>query len=440
MNDDKAAITVEGVGKTYRIYDNPRARLKELLSPTKKKYHREFAALDGVSFEVKKGETVGVIGRNGSGKSTLLKIICGVLQPTTGKVVTRGRISALLELGVGFNAEFTGRENVYLNGALMGYSKEEMDDRFHAISEFADIGDFIDQPVQTYSSGMYVRLAFACAVNVDPEILVVDEALSVGDIFFQQKCYRKMAEFGERGKTMLLVSHNTETIVKNCQRALFLDNGVLAAAGESGNVVNKYYETLLLRDTSGSIGSDRSKGEKDPKARPISEDRCVLKPTYNNNEFRYGNYKAAIVDYSMFDKNGLETLSVFSGDPVRFVYEVAFDSPVGSPVYGMTIRTKDGAVVYSTNTSYQNIPVEARGSGDRVLVEFSQDMRLVAGDYFVSAGVAELKGGDVEPVDRRFDMVYLKVMAVDNSVGVANLFSRIEVKPGGSGRNEGGQM
>ncbi|MBI5189470.1 MAG: ABC transporter ATP-binding protein [Nitrospirae bacterium] len=427
------AISVRDVGKVYHVYDNPRDRLREVLSLTKKKYYREFHALGGVSLDVGRGETVGIIGRNGSGKSTLLKIICGILKPTAGSVETRGRISALLELGTGFNPEFTGRENVYLNGALMGLSKEEVDERYQDITDFADIGGFIDQPVKTYSSGMYVRLAFSCSVNVDPDILIVDEALSVGDVFFQQKCFRKMGEFKDKGKTMIIVSHGLDVVQKNCDRAVFLDKGRLACSGASRDVINRYLESVLLKgepsskDRPEAVDADGGEAARQRTGAARTGDRCASRTNYNKNEFRYGNMKAAIVDFATLDKDGREQNMVNSGEPLLFRFEVVFDAPVAFPIYGLTIKTKDGVTVYGTNTWHANVPVEPKGRGDVVVVEFMQAMNLVAGDYFISAGVSDLAGENAVPVDRRYDLAYLKVLSVDRSFGVANLFSRIQV-------------
>lgn len=428
------AITVGNVSKVYNVYDSPRDRLKELLSLSKKKYYREFHAVDDVTFEVGHGEMVGIIGRNGSGKSTLLQIICGILKPSSGTVHTVGRISALLELGTGFNPEFTGRENVYLSGALMGYTKEDIDARYQDILDFADIGDFLNQPVKTYSSGMYVRLAFACAVNVDPEILIVDEALSVGDVFFQQKCFRKMGEFKERGKTMLLVSHSLDVVQKNCDRAIFLEKGRLVRIGESRDVINHYLETVLLKGEPGRGGAEDkgpktvAHGNKNRVATKAQEDRCRNKRNYNKNEFRYGNFKASIVDFSLLDTEGREVAGVFSGGALRIRFEVAFDELVEFPIYGFIVKTKEGVTVYGNNSWFEGVTVEPKGSGDKVVVEFRQNMNLASGDYFISAGVAELTEKDIVPVDRRYDLAYVNVMPVDKSFGVVNLFSKVDVK------------
>jgi ABC-type polysaccharide/polyol phosphate transport system ATPase subunit len=234
------AISVKNLGKKYHLYDSPKHRLKEALHPFRKKYHREFWALRNVSFELRRGESIGIIGKNGSGKSTLLQMLCGILQPTEGDIVVNGRVSALLELGAGFNPEFTGRDNVYMNGAIRGFTREEMDDRFQAIADFADIDEFIEQPVKTYSSGMYVRLAFSTAVIFEPDILIVDEALAVGDLQFQKKCREKMNEFKRRGITVILVSHSMSDISTMCQIAIFLRNGEPVFIGNASDAINAY--------------------------------------------------------------------------------------------------------------------------------------------------------------------------------------------------------
>ena len=238
------AITVKDVTKIYKMYDKPIDRLKESLHPRHREYHRKFYALNSISFDVKKGETVGIIGTNGSGKSTILKIITGVLSPTSGTVEVEGNISALLELGAGFNSEYTGIENIYMNGTMMGFSRKEMEARLQDILDFADIGDFVYQPVKTYSSGMFVRLAFALAINVEPEILIVDEALSVGDVFFQSKCYRRMEEIRKKGTTILMVTHDMGSIIKYCDKVVLLNRGNFVAEGAPGHMVDLYKKIL----------------------------------------------------------------------------------------------------------------------------------------------------------------------------------------------------
>ena len=238
------AISVQDVTKVYRLYEKPIDRLKESMSISHKSYHRDFYALNGISFQVEKGQTVGIIGTNGSGKSTILKIITGVLTPTSGRVSVDGKISALLELGAGFNSDYTGIENIYMNGTMMGYSRKEMDEKLQDILDFAEIGDFVYQPVKTYSSGMFVRLAFALAINVEPEILIVDEALSVGDVFFQAKCYRRMEEIRKSGTTILMVTHDMGSIIKYCDKVVLLNKGEFIAEGTAGHMVDLYKKIL----------------------------------------------------------------------------------------------------------------------------------------------------------------------------------------------------
>ncbi len=242
--ETKYAIEVDKVTKIYKLYDKPIDRLKESLNLSHKEYHKDFYALNELSFQVEKGQTVGIIGTNGSGKSTILKIITGVLTPTTGQVRVNGKISALLELGAGFNMDYTGIENIYMNGTMMGYSKKEMDDKLQDILDFAEIGDFVYQPVKTYSSGMFVRLAFALAINVEPEILIVDEALSVGDVFFQSKCYRRMEEIRQSGTTILMVTHDMGSIIKYCDKVVLLNKGNFVAEGSAGHMVDLYKKIL----------------------------------------------------------------------------------------------------------------------------------------------------------------------------------------------------
>ncbi|NBL00561.1 MAG: ABC transporter ATP-binding protein, partial [Erysipelotrichia bacterium] len=271
------AIKVNHLTKVYKLYDNPIDRLKESLHPLKKQYHKEFYALNDISFEIKKGETVGIIGKNGAGKSTLLKIITGVLTPTSGSVHVNGRIASLLELGAGFNPEYTGVENIYFQGSLMGYTREEVAKKVDEIIAFADIGDFVYQPVKMYSSGMYARLAFAVAINVDPDILIVDEALSVGDAAFQNKCIRKMEEIGKKGITILFVSHDTQTINKFCNRAIWLNNGVIKEQGKPEIILENYMSFMSY-----GIETQRNISNKNEETINVSKSNFALKNSAQN--------------------------------------------------------------------------------------------------------------------------------------------------------------
>ncbi len=298
--DKNIAIRVDNVSKIYRLYNKPSDRLKEALGFTKEKRYREHRALDQVSFDVHRGETVGIIGTNGSGKSTILKIITGVLQPTTGNVEVNGRISALLELGAGFNMEYTGVENVYLNGTMLGFTEEEIEERLPEILRFADIGEFVNQPVKTYSSGMFVRLAFAVAINIDPEILIVDEALSVGDVFFQAKCYHKFEEFKKQGKTILFVSHDLSSISKYCDRVVLLNQGVKVDEGTPKAMVDLYKRFLVHQEGERkSISPERASGE--VRSRSI--------PTFWSME---KNWRRSLI-FAVADKNGKLTNTIEKG-------------------------------------------------------------------------------------------------------------------------------
>lgn len=299
------AIEVKNVKKVYKLYDKPSLRIKEAFSIKGKKYHKEFHALEDISINVKQGEMLGVIGKNGAGKSTLLKIITGVLTPTSGSVKIHGKISALLELGAGFNPEYTGVENIYLNGSMMGFSKEEIDQKLESIIEFADIGDFIYQPVKSYSSGMFARLAFAVSINVEPDILIVDEALSVGDVFFQAKCYKKLNDLKNSGKTILFVTHDMGSVLKYCNRAILINDGVIAEEGDPAEIIDIYKKVLV-----GQYDVEEERTEQEDNEVTIKEstnhneetirwkDYMLINPNYQV----YGDNRAEIVDLGFSDK------------------------------------------------------------------------------------------------------------------------------------------
>lgn len=293
------AIRVENISKVFRLYGNQMDRFKEAISPWSKKYHSDFFALKNIDFKVYKGETLGILGKNGSGKSTLLKIITGVLTPTEGQVAIDGKIAALLELGAGFNSEYTGIENIYLNGMLMGFSKERMDEKLESILSFADIGDFIYQPVKNYSSGMFARLAFAVAINVEPEILIIDEALSVGDIFFQQKCFEKIKSMKETGVTILFVSHDVTSVSTLCDRCVLLNKGQIFSYGEPRTIINDY---VRLYNTNSEAVQEVKEN--------VGENSVMIgkgtKGTKDDEEYRYGDETAVIELVECLDKMGKE--------------------------------------------------------------------------------------------------------------------------------------
>ncbi len=417
------AISVEHLDKMYKLYDKPMDRLKESLGLTKKKKYREHYALHDVSFEVRRGETVGIIGTNGSGKSTILKIITGVLTPTAGEVRVNGRISALLELGAGFNMEYSGLENVYLNGTMIGFSKEEIDAKLDDILSFADIGEFIHQPVKTYSSGMFVRLAFAVAINIEPEILIVDEALSVGDVFFQAKCYRKFEEFKKQGKTILFVSHDLSSISKYCDRVVLLNQGVKRAEGTAKEMVDLYKKLLVGLDGEEEIQAEEPAPETGKAVEQTWERPFVLNPQVLD----YGNRDGEIVDFTICDENGLPTNTIEKGTDFTIRMRIRFLRRVESPIFAYSIKDLKGTEITGTNTMYEDADVGPKEPGDVAEVSFRQKMTLQGGEYLLSLGCTGYKDGDFQVFHRLYDVCNITVLSTKNTVGFYDMFSKVEV-------------
>jgi len=429
------AIEVKDVTKIYRLYDKPIDRLKESLSMTHKSYHKDFYALNGLSFSVEKGQTVGIIGTNGSGKSTILKIITGVLTPTTGTVSVDGKISALLELGAGFNMDYTGIENIYMNGTMMGYTKKEMDAKLQEILEFADIGDFVYQPVKTYSSGMFVRLAFALAINVEPEILIVDEALSVGDVFFQAKCYRRMEEIRKSGTTILMVTHDMGSIIKYCDKVVLLNKGEFIAEGEPGHMVDLYKKILanqmdalreeLENDYSGGMeNADGVEGERPVPAGHTGGDENSLmkeKITINANRTEYGDGRAEIFDLGLFDARGNLTNLLLKGEMFTIKERIRFHAPLACPIFTYTIKDKKGTDLSGTNTMYEGADIKQVNAGDVYDVSFTQKMTLQGGEYLLSMSCTGFEGEEHVVYHRLYDVANITVISNKNTVGVYDM-------------------
>jgi|SRR3972149_3434519 len=414
------AIEVNNLCKVYRLYNSPKDRLREMISLTGRKFHHEFYAVNNVSFTVKRGQTVGIVGQNGSGKSTLLKIICGVLQESSGNVKVNGRISSLLELGAGFNPEFTGRENVYMNGALVGFNREAMERRFSDIEAFADIGEYIDQPVKSYSSGMQVRLAFAAAINIDPDILVIDEALGVGDARFQLKCYFKFKEIQEKGKTILFVSHDQNAIKRHCSEALLMHKSELIYSGVPNDVINEYTR-LLFPEGNSLLGTEDA-------ARFDSDESL---PGLSNKEFRYGSGEGEIISLSLLREDGLNSTVFTTGEKMTVVYcAVSKLKIMKGAIFGMTIRDAKGQDVYGTNTYYKGIEIPPLTEGSRIEICFTQELNLIPNTYFVTVGFVQIVNGEMIQLDRRFDVAEIKILSQvgDSSFGIANLNSEITFK------------
>lgn len=425
----EVAIRVDDVSKLYKLYDKPSDRLKESLVLTRKKLYKEHYALHNVSFDVKRGETVGIIGTNGSGKSTILKIITGVLNPSGGHVEIDGRISALLELGAGFNMEYTGIENIYLNGTMIGFSREEIDAKMQDILDFADIGDFVHQPVKTYSSGMFVRLAFAVAINIDPEILIVDEALSVGDVFFQAKCYKKFEDFKKMGKTILFVSHDLGSISKYCDRVVLLNRGKKLAEGTPKEMVSMYKRIMVNQDKAEEIAAhqmDMSSLEEDDE-KEIKEAACEgqWKNHYNLNPDvdEYGNGAAEIEDFAIIDENGNYTNAIVKGTRFRLKSKVKFKQDVHDPIFTYTFKNIQGVAITGTNTMYEKKDVPLAKEGETYVATFEQDMFLQGGEYLLSMSCTGYRDGEFQVYHRLYDVCNVTVVSDKNTVGFYDMNS-----------------
>jgi len=493
MSEDPV-ISVEQVSKSYRIWNDPASRLiapsleglakagirASWLRKKASAHYKDFQALRSVTLQVRKGEAIGIIGRNGSGKSTLLQIVSNTLQPSSGTVRVTGRVAALLELGSGFNPEFTGRENVFLNGAILGLSPEAMEARFPAIAEFADIGDFINQPVRTYSSGMIVRLAFAVAAHVDADILIVDEALSVGDARFQLKCARAIDRFISQGVTFLFVSHDASMVKRLCNRALLLDAGRVLYAGLPNDVINLYSKLMADGGTVESLAGDiaalqganathpgvlaaampSSAAAAAPTVVPVESEKdiaqlrlrvkaleTVLQASRDGEqlgrkaeelwrderrhvqvtgqEFAYGGDLGRIHEVAVFDADGQARTWFNSCDPVsvRMVAEVKEHFP--EPIFAMTLKNSAGVEIYGTNTLFSRQPSPALPPGVKREIRFDFDLNIVPGVYFISVGLTHFVGEELVVIHRRYDAIKLEVHGLDRTFGIANLRARI---------------
>lgn len=435
------SIRVDGVSKCYNVYSSPMDRLLQSLYPRAARMaggfgaHRvasalhdrrnfsEFWALRNVSFEVKRGETVGIVGRNGSGKSTLLQMIAGTLAPTEGSITVQGRIAALLELGSGFNPEFTGIENVHLNASVLGLSDAEIDQRMDSILAFADIGDFAKRPIKTYSSGMVVRLAFAVQAQVEPDVLIVDEALSVGDAKFQAKCFARLESLKEAGTSILFVSHATEQVISHCDRAVLLHDGLVHQQGKPKDVVHTYLDLLFggARKVRGpTVGDTKAPvpGRTQPKVASAADHPLEMRegafeerPNYSPYEYRWGDGAVRIVDFRLIGPDGAEPSVVQSGSPVRLLLGINFVETVHRPIFGLTIKTKDGITVFGTNSEMAEATLSGGigQAGTQCVIAFDFDCDLGPGDFFISVGVASRNGEDAVPHDRRYDSIHLNV-------------------------------
>ena len=415
--EQKKVIEIKNLTKMYKLYEKPMDRLKESLGLTRKKCYQEHYALQNVSFDVREGECVGIIGTNGSGKSTILKIITGVLNPTEGEVNVDGRISALLELGAGFNMEYSGLENVYLNGTMIGFSKEEIDERLEDILNFADIGEFIHQPVKTYSSGMFVRLAFAVAINIDPEILIVDEALSVGDVFFQAKCYHKFEEFKKQGKTILFVSHDLGSISKYCDRVILLNKGKMLDQGKPKAMVDMYKQLLVNQNPVKQTESEMVQAEEWQNGFQVNPDKL-----------EYGEKEAEIVDFVVLDSKGRTSNTIEKGSTFQIKMKVHFHEDIQQPIMAYTFKNIQGTEITGTNTMYEKAAVEQPQAGKECVVTFEQKMDLQGGEYLLSFGCTGYRDGEFYVFHRLYDACNITVVSVKNTVGFYDMNSKVTIE------------
>lgn len=436
-------LDLRRVGKAYPVIDKPHEQLLHAIAPLLRP-RKTFQALQDVSFQVHRGEAIGVVGRNGSGKSTLLQIIAGILQPTSGEVEVRARIAALLELGAGFNPEFTGRENARLNASLLGLSADEIDERLEAMLAFAEIGAHVDQPVKTYSSGMFMRLAFAVAAHTEPDVLIVDEALSVGDVYFQRKCFKRIEEMRQRGCTLLFVTHSTDSMLQLCDRGIVLDQGRLVFDGDAGHAVKEYLRVVFgdnsgadpdgvdaHADGCGEPGEDESTQTNvlDTFFAGGASDQLATRAGYNRDETRIGNGRAATVDCMVATADGLGPVVAARG-PFRILARYHFPEALDRLLFGLRLRTPTGLVVYSANTLVTTGELYSCEAGTTAVVEFDLRCSLLRGPYFLTIGVSRLDDDGFEKIalDRRIDVMLLTVSGMaSHAEGIADMEANFSV-------------
>lgn len=433
------AILVQNLGKKYRLFDSPVDRVREALHPLRRTYHREFWALKDVSFDIMKGQTVGILGRNGSGKSTLLQVIARVMPPTEGHVEVTGRVRALLELGAGFNPEFTGRENVVLNGVINGETEARMRERLPYIETFADIGEYFDHPTKTYSSGMFARLAFAAAVSGDPDILIIDEILAVGDARFRQKCYGRLQEFQREGKTILLVSHDHHEITKICDTACLLDRGRVISHGKPDMVADHYAEMIFAEtahmavsssseaapDAAASdlagVGSDRNDALAEFLSDTPDMDVCAQRPAYNKSEFRAGGELAEVVDFYLDHEQAALDLPVPARTRIPVYAKISKKVPDVPVEFGFAVRSVEGLFLFGTNSHIRPDAFRRTELSGYVIFQSELRLDLFQGDYFLDFGVFQRVGDDSVQLNTRRRIVHLQVQATPWFDGVADL-------------------
>ena len=418
------AIAVRGIAKKFKLFASKKQRVAEALHPLRKRLHQEFWALRNVSFDIYRGEIIGILGKNGSGKSTLLQIICGVMRPTAGEVITNGRISALLELGAGVNPEFTGRENVLLNGAIAGFSRQEMLRRLPAIEAFAEIGEFFGQPVKTYSSGMFVRVAFAAAIHIDPEILVVDEALSVGDSKFQHRCFQRIREFMEQGKTIVVVSHSADTLLRICHRGIVMDGCEVRFVGRIAEAVNTYQNLLFGAVAPGPALPERAPEAAYPLLQNLAGDGRDLipaKPNYNQHEVRLGNRAVSIVDFDIIANGVRNPPEIPVQARTELIIKLRFNADVPCTSVGFALVTVDGTYIFGTNLFMLERPLIDGAAGAQAAVRYRFISTVAGGDYFLNLGCNQIMDGTAQYLDIRRSVAHVKFAYTHGIMGFVNL-------------------
>ena len=418
----ETVIDIKNLIKEYKMYPTKKDRLVETIFPNIKR-HSTFKAMDNLNLEVKKGEILGILGKNGAGKSTLLKMVTGVVVPTSGEINVNGKISSLLELGTAFNMELTGLENIYQHGQVMGLSKEEIEATKQDIIDFADIGDHLYQPVKTYSSGMFARLAFACAINVDPEILIVDEVLSVGDMAFQLKCFKKFQQFKEKGKTILFVTHSIADVLKNCTRTIILQNGKKTFDGGVKEGVELYKKIIT--------GNAPTENKTEEKKFVKGKEEKTWKSHFNENPnvIEYGNLKAEVIDYGIFDENNKYLSFIDNEKTVVLKSKIKFNEEIDNPIFTMTIKDFNGLEVAGTNTMIEKIYPGKFQKGEIAEVEFKQKLPIAPNKYTLSFSCTHINAnGELEVLNRKYEALLIEIISSKDNVGIVKLDTKINIK------------
>ena len=428
MSDTVVKIT--NLVKEYKMYARKKDKLLEAVLPGYTN-HATFRAMDDLSLEIKKGEVLGILGKNGAGKSTLLKMITGVVIPTSGTIEVNGKISSLLELGAAFNMELTGIENIYQHGQVMGLTNEQIEEKKQEIIDFADIGDHLYQPVKTYSSGMFARLAFACAINVEPDILIVDEVLSVGDIAFQLKCFKKFEQFKNAGKTIIFVTHNIADVMKNCNRSIIIENGKKIFDGDVKTGVDKY-KKLIVGMTKEEIEKEeelqKELEESHEKTLENNDEEWKVNFVQNPNMLDYGNKDAEVIDYGMFNLKGMPINTFDNSEVVLLKSKIKFNKTVKDPIFTMTVKDFQGNDIAGTNTDIEKILTGTYKKGDVVVVEFKQRIPVSPGKYTLSFSCTKYDlDGNLVALNRKYDALLIEVMTTKHTVGIMRIDSDITI-------------